>query len=72
MVMLVMADFPRQISDMVAATKKTKAPAKKASTADKSLIGTRTKSGLVFGYAAHLARIRPGVDLTKPTYVMGK
>jgi hypothetical protein len=69
---LVMAVFVRQVLAMVAATKKTKAPAKKASTADKSLIGTRTKSGLVFGYAAHLARIRPGVDLTKPTYVLGK
>lgn len=58
---------------MVADTKKTKKPAKKAGTAaSKSLIGVRTKSGLVLGYAAHLARIRPGVDLTKPTYVLGK
>ncbi len=57
---------------MVAATKKSKTPVKKARTASKSLIGTRTASGIVLGYAAHLARIRPGVDLTKPTYVMGK
>lgn len=57
---------------MVAATKHTKKPATKARAADKSLIGVRTKSGLVFGYAAHLARIRPGVDLTKPTYALGK
>ncbi len=58
---------------MVAATQKSvKKPAKKASTARKSLVGVKTKSGLVLGYAAHLARIRPGVDLTKPTYALGK
>lgn len=57
---------------MVADTKKPKKPAKKGSTTSRSLIGVRTKSGLVFGYAGHLARIRPGVDLTKPTYAVSK
>lgn len=58
---------------MVAATQKSvKKPAKKTSTARKSRVGVKTKSGLVLGYAAHLARIRPGVDLTKPTYALGK
>jgi hypothetical protein len=48
---------------------KTKKPVRKVA---KSLVGVKTKSGLVLGYAAHLARIRPGVDLTKPTYALRK
>jgi hypothetical protein len=56
---------------MVAATQK---PARKAASrrASKSLVSVKTKSGLVLGYARHLARIRPGVDLTKPTFTLGK
>lgn len=64
---------------MVSATGKSAAKsapksAKKASSRPvrKSLVGVKTKNGLVLGYASHLAYIRPGVDLTKPTYALGK
>ena len=50
-----------------AAKKKAPAPKKKPSAAKPAREERPNKLGLKLGYAAHLGRIKPGVDLTKPT-----
>lgn len=59
---------------MVAASKHTKKPTAKAQAAGKTpdVRAVDDKGRFILGYAKHLARIRPGVDLTKPTYALGK
>lgn len=51
-----------------AAKKKSPAPKKKPSAAKPAREERPNKLGLKPGYAAHLGRIKPGVDLTKPTW----
>lgn len=59
---------------MVAATKQTKKPAAKTQAVGKvsDVRAVDDNGRFILGYARHLARIRPGVDLTKPTYALGK
>lgn len=57
---------------MVTTTKKA-AVAKKSvrkSAAARPVKAKPNRLGLELGYASHLCRIRPGADLTKPTYAV--
>ncbi|MBC8010164.1 MAG: hypothetical protein H7067_08705 [Burkholderiales bacterium] len=60
---------------MVAATEKPpkKSRASKSSKTKNATVGVFvTKGGFPLGYARDLITISPGVDLTKPTYALGK
>ncbi|MFH1498468.1 MAG: hypothetical protein ABII82_11650 [Verrucomicrobiota bacterium] len=62
----------------MASVTKTKKPARKATVKRSAKVKTAAlravdKQGrFILGYASHLASVRPGVDLTKPTLPPGK